>query len=278
MKQAVEAASKADVALVFVGTSEEHESEGFDRESMDLPGNQIELIEAVAEVNKNTIVVLNNGSPISMTGWIDRVAAVVEAWFPGQEGGNAMADIIFGHVNPSGKLPLTFPKRIEDNPAYLNYPGENGKVLYGEGLFVGYRYYDAKKIEPLFPFGYGLSYTTFEYENLNLSTARLGTDDKLEVTLVVKNTGDTAGKEAVQLYIRDVESTLVRPEKELKGFCKVDLKPGQKKSVSFTIGSEELSFYNPDLKEWMAEPGDFEILVGASSRDIRARAVFSLVE
>ena len=143
---------------------------------------------------------------------------------------------------------------------------------------MGYRYYDAKKIEPLFPFGYGLSYTTFEYENLKLSTARLGTDDKLEVTLVVKNTGDTAGKEAVQLYIRDVESTLVRPEKELKGFCKVDLKPGQKKSVSFAIGSEELSFYNPDLKEWMAEPGDFEILVGASSRDIRARAVFSLVE
>ena len=278
MKQAVDAASKTDVALVFVGTSEEHESEGFDRESMDLPGNQIELIEAVAEVNKNTIVVLNNGSPISMTGWINRVAAVVEAWFPGQEGGNAIADIIFGHVNPSGKLPLTFPKRIEDNPAYLNYPGENGKVLYGEGLFVGYRYYDAKKIEPLFPFGYGLSYTTFEYENLNLSTARLGTDDKLEVTLVVKNTGDTAGKEAVQLYIRDVESTLVRPEKELKGFCKVDLKPGQKKSVSFTIGSEELSFYDPDLKKWMAEPGDFEILVGASSRDIRARAVFSLVE
>ena len=278
MKQAVEAAAKADVALLFVGTTDDRESEGFDRDSLELPPDQIELIEAVAEVNKNTVVVLNNGSPISMTGWIDRVAAVVEAWFPGQECGNAVADILFGKVNPSGKLPLTFPQRIEDTPAYLNYPGENGKVLYGEGLFVGYRYYEAKKIEPLFPFGYGLSYTTFEYENLNLSTSRLGTDDKLEVTLAVKNTGDTAGKEVVQLYIRDVESTLVRPEKELKGFCKVDLKPGQKKSINFTIGPEELSFYDPDLKEWIAEPGDFEILVGASSRDIRAQAVFSLAE
>ena len=151
MKQAVEAAAKADAALLFMGTSEEQESEGFDRDSIELPQNQIDLIQAVAEANANTVVILNNGSPLAMDGWLERVPAVVEAWFPGQECGNAIADILFGKVNPSGKLPLTFPKRIEDNPAYLNYPGENGKVLYGEGLFVGYRYYDAKKIVPLFP-------------------------------------------------------------------------------------------------------------------------------
>ncbi|MBW2622087.1 MAG: glycoside hydrolase family 3 C-terminal domain-containing protein, partial [Deltaproteobacteria bacterium] len=237
---------------------------------------QIELIQAVAKANENTVVVLNNGSPVAMDGWLDRVAAVVEAWFPGQECGNAIADILFGKVNPSGKLPLTFPGRIEDNPAYLNYPGENGKVLYGEGLFVGYRYYDAKKIEPLFPFGCGLSYTTFEYSNLTLSSSRIGADETLEVTLDVKNTGGVAGKEVVQLYIRDLESSLVRPRKELKGFCKVDLMPGEIDSVSFTIGRDELSFYDPVQKAWTAEPGDFEVIVGASSRDIRARALFSL--
>ncbi len=276
MAWAADIAAKSDVALVFVGTSEEYESEGFDRESMVLPGEQVELIRTVAKANKNIIVVLNNGSPLSMEDWIDEVPAVVEAWFPGQECGNAIADILLGEVNPSGKLPESFPKRIEDNPAYINYPGENGEVLYGEGIFVGYRYYDAKKIEPLFPFGYGLSYTTFDYSNLRISTAELKIGDRLEVTVDVKNTGECEGKEVVQLYVRDVESSLVRPVKELKGFSKVSLNAGETKTLSFTLDKRGLSFYSPAEKGWIAEPGEFEVFVGSSSRDIRASITFQL--
>ncbi len=278
MARAADIAAQSDVALVFVGLTEEYESEGFDREDMELPGAQAELVETVAKANKNTIVVLNNGSPVSMERWIDKVSAVVEAWFPGQECGNAIADILFGQVNPSGKLPETFPKRIEDNPAYINYPGENGKVLYGEGIFVGYRYYDARKIEPLFPFGYGLSYTTFEYSNLRIGSPDLRMGDRLTVTVDVKNTGKREGKEVVQLYINDIESGLVRPAKELKGFAKVDLTPGETKTASFVLDRRDLSFYDPDQKQWVAEPGEFEVLVGSSSRDIRASASFTLRE
>lgn len=278
MSRAADIAAQSDVALVFVGLSEEHESEGFDREDMELPRAQVELIETVAKANRNTIVVLNNGSPISMDRWIDKVSGIIEAWFPGQECGNAIADVLFGEVNPSGKLPVTFPKRIEDNPAYINYPGENGKVLYGEGIFVGYRYYDAKRIDPLFPFGYGLSYTTFEYSNLRISSPDLRMGDKLNVNVDVKNTGKREGKEVVQLYVHDVESSLVRPAKELKGFNKIDLKPGETKTVGFALDKKELSFYDPDLRQWVAEPGEFEVLIGSSSRDIRARASFSLRE
>lgn len=276
MVRAADIAAQSDVALVFVGLTEEYESEGFDREDMELPGAQVELVETVAQANRNTIVVLNNGSPVSMDRWIDKVAGVVEAWFPGQECGNAIADVLFGEVNPSGKLPETFPKRIEDNPAYINYPGENGKVLYGEGIFVGYRYYDAKKIEPLFPFGYGLSYTTFEYSNLRISTPELRMGDKLDVTVDITNTGEKRGKEVVQMYVRDVEASLVRPARELKGFDKINLGPGETKTVSFTLDKKDLSFYDPDLGQWVAEPGEFEVLVGSSSRDIRASASFSL--
>jgi len=258
--------------------TEEYESEGFDREDMELPGAQAELVETVAKANKNTIVVLNNGSPVSMERWIDKVSAVVEAWFPGQECGNAIADILFGEVNPSGKLPETFPKRIEDNPAYINYPGESGKALYGEGIFVGYRYYDARKIEPLFPFGYGLSYTTFEYSNLRIGSPDLRMGDKLMVDVDVKNIGKREGKEVVQLYISDIESGLVRPAKELKGFGKIGLNPGETKTASFVLDRRDLSFYDPDQKQWVAEPGEFEVLVGSSSRDIRASASFTLRE
>ena len=273
--RAADAAACSDVALVFVGTTEEYESEGFDRESMDLPGAQTELIEAVARANKNTIVVLNTGAVVSMDGWIDRVPAVLETWFAGQECGNAIADIIFGKANPSGKLPETFPRRIEDNPAFVNYPGENGRVLYGEGIFVGYRYYDTKKIEPLFPFGYGLSYTTFEYGKLTIPS-EVVVDDDLTVSIDITNTGKREGKEVVQLYIRDIESSLVRPHKELKGFTKVSLKPGETRTVSFALGQRDLSFYDPDRQDWVAEPGGFEVLVGSSSRDIRATGSFTL--
>ncbi len=273
--QAADIAANSDVALVFVGLNEEHETEGRDRPDMELPGAQLELIETVAEANKNTIVVLNNGAPVTMTEWIDRVAGVVEAWFPGQECGNAIADVLFGDVNPSGKLPDTFPKRLEDNPAYLNYPGKNGRVYYDEGIFVGYRYYDNEGIEPMFPFGYGLSYTTFDYNNLQVP-AEMRAGEWLKVAIDVTNTGERAGKEVVQLYIRDVDSSLVRPVKELKGFQKVYLDVGETKTVYFDLGMDALSFYEPDGKQWVAEAGDFEVLIGGSSRDIRARACFRL--
>jgi beta-glucosidase len=274
--RAADLAAESDVALVFVGLSDEWESEGHDRADMELPGGQVELIERVAAANENTVVVLNTGSPVTMTGWIDRVAAVVEAWFPGQECGNAIADAIFGDVNPSGRLPTTFPKRLEDTPAYINYPGENGQVLYGEGLFVGYRYYDKKRIEPLFPFGYGLSYTTFEYSSLTLNASEVELDDEVQIGVDVQNTGARAGKEVVQLYVRDVESRLVRPEKELKAFQKVMLRPGETKTVRFTLDREALSFYDPEQKQWVTEPGVFEVLIGSSSREIRAKGSFTL--
>ena len=276
IERAAELAAESDAALVFVGTSDEWESEGYDRADMELPGDQVELVKRVAAANENTIVALNTGSPVAMGQWIDQVPSVVEAWFPGQECGNAIADILFGDVNPSGKLPTTFPKRLADTPAYINYPGENGKVLYGEGIFVGYRYYDKKKIEPLFPFGHGLSYTSFEYSDLEIGATEYEAKDSIEITVDVKNTGKREGKEVVQLYVRDVESSLVRPEKELKAFKKVALEPGETKTVHFTLAKDALSFFNPGRKQWIAEAGEFEILIGSSSRDIRAKGSFSL--
>ncbi|MBN1313469.1 MAG: glycoside hydrolase family 3 C-terminal domain-containing protein [Anaerolineae bacterium] len=272
IRQAAELAAKADVAIVFAGLTGEWESEGFDRPDMELPGAQAELIEQVAAANPNTIVVLNAGSPVKMA-WLDKVAAVVQAWYLGQETGNAIADVLFGDVNPSGKLPTTFPARLEDNPAYINYPGENGKVLYGEGLFVGYRYYDKKAIEPLFPFGYGLSYTTFAYSNLTLIESENG---QLEVRVDVRNTGERAGKEIAQVYIRDLQSRLVRPEKELKAFAKVALDAGEGKTVALRLDCEALSYYDPAEKQWVVEDGEFEVLVGSSSRDVRLTARFDL--
>lgn len=268
-------AARSDVAIVFAGLTDEWESEGEDRPDMELRGDQVELIEKVAAANPNTIVVLNTGSPITMN-WLDKVAALVQAWYPGQEAGNAIADVLFGDVNPSGKLPQTFPKRLQDNPAYINYPGENGKVHYGEGIFVGYRYYDKKDIEPLFPFGYGLSYTTFTYRNLILNAAEYALGDEIQISVDVENTGVRAGKEVVQLYVRDLESSLMRPEKELKAFAKVALEPGETKTVSFILDQDALSFYDPARKQWVAEPGGFEVLIGSSSRDIHLTGRFTL--
>ncbi len=275
IERAVKLAAASDVAIVCVGFGGEWQSEGFDRPDMELPGRQHELVEQVAAANSRTIVVLNTGSPITMP-WLDKVAAVVQAWYPGQECGNAIADVLFGDFNPSGKLPQTFPTRLEDNPAYLNFPGENGKVYYGEGLFVGYRYYDKKKIAPLFPFGFGLSYTTFSYSSLRLNTPQIGPDDTLQVSIDITNTGQRAGKEVVQMYIRDEQAQLQRPEKELKGFAKVSLEPGECKTVTLSIGRDALAYYDDLTREWVAEAGTFEVLVGASSRDIRARAPFTL--
>ena len=275
MQQAIALAAKSDVAIAFAGLTDEWESEGFDRPDMDLPGKQAELIAQVSAVNPNTIVVLNAGSPINMP-WLEQVGAVVQAWYLGQETGNAITDVLFGEVNPSGKLPTTWPRRLQDNPAYLNYPGENGKVVYGEGLFVGYRYYDKKDVAPLFPFGYGLSYTTFAYRRLTLNATEYEAGDEIRATVEIENTGNRAGKEIVQLYVHDVQSRLVRPAKELKAFAQVALEPVECKTVTLTLDQEALSYYDPAQRRWVAEPGEFAVLVGSSARDIHLTARFSL--
>ncbi|MGD1118049.1 MAG: glycoside hydrolase family 3 C-terminal domain-containing protein [Dehalococcoidales bacterium] len=270
-ERAARAASMAGAAIVFTGLTEEYESEGFDRKDMALPPGQDKLIKKVAAANPNTIVVLNNGSPVDMAGWIDDVPAVVEALYPGQECGNGIAAVLCGDVNPSGKLPDTYPRRLGDNPTFINYPGESGRVLYGEGIFVGYRYYDAKKIEPLFPFGHGLSYTSFRYRNLKVSPLKVKAGEKVSVSIDVKNTGQVTGKEVVQVYVADIASRVPRPPKELKAFRKISLEPGETRTVDFTLDKEALAFYDPGIKDWAVEPGEFEIQVGSSSRDIRAR-------
>ncbi|WP_339265896.1 glycoside hydrolase family 3 C-terminal domain-containing protein [Paenibacillus sp. FSL R5-0470] len=265
--QAIEAASQADTAIVFVGLPERYESEGYDRTHLRIPESQIRLIEAVADVQPNTVVVLSNGSAIEMP-WISNVKAVLEGYLGGQALGGAISDLLFGNVSPSGKLAETFPLQLEHNPSYLNFPGEGDTVEYKEGLFVGYRYYDAKRISPLFPFGYGLSYTTFAYSDLSVSSHSLKDTDTLQVSVKVTNTGAMQGKEVVQLYVKDVLSNVVRPEKELKGFAKVDLQPGETKQVSFTLDSRAFAYYNVKLKDWHVETGEFEVLVGASSQEI----------
>jgi beta-glucosidase len=208
--------------------------------------------------------------------WADDVPAILQLWYNSQEQGNALADVLFGDANPSGKLPTTFPVRLEDNPAYINYPGENGKVRYGEGIFVGYRYYDKKKVEPLFPFGHGLSYTTFEYSNLQINKKSITPNETMEVKVDVTNTGKVTGKEVVQLYVRDVKSTFARPEKELKAFEKVELAPQQTKTITFTLDREAFWYFETTLNAWSVEAGEFEILVGASSRDIRASQMVTI--
>ena len=273
IERAVDLARRSVVAIVFGGMPQGFESEGHDRPDLELPGRQNELIARVAAANPNTVVVLNCGAPVTMP-WIDRVAAVVEAYYPGQEGGSAVASVLTGAANPSGKLPVTFPKQLADTAAYLNYPGKK-TVRYGEGIFVGYRYHDAKGIEPLFPFGHGLSYTSFEYSNLRLPSA-VEPGEQVMVTVAVKNAGDCAGREVVQLYVGDTAASVQRPEKELKGFQKVSLEPGETVDVSFVLDERSLSFYDPDRAAWVAEPGEFVVLVGSSSRDIRATGKFAL--
>ena len=272
--QAVELARKSDAAIVVVGYSSSLESEGFDRPSMDLPAGQDELIEAVAAANKNTIVVIVAGAPVTMTKWIGRVPAVVEAWYGGQEAGHAIGDILFGAQNPSGKLPVTFPKQWSDSPAYGHYPGDNLHVTYEEGIYVGYRGFDKRNVEPLFPFGHGLSYTKFDYSGLKITPAKVAAGEQVEVTARVRNSGLRAGVEVVQLYVREVKSSVDRPVKELKGFRRVMLNPGEAQNVSFTLDKSALSFYSAAKDDWVAEPGAFEVWVGASSRDIRLKGTF----
>ena len=275
--RAARLAAQSEVALVFVGSSGEWESEGFDRPSMDLEGEQAALIAAVAAANPRTVVVLQTGSPVAMP-WIDAPSAVLQAWFCGQECGHAIADVLFGQVDATGRLSQTFPRRLQDNPAYLNYPGENGKVVYGEGIFVGYRYYDKKEIAPLFPFGFGLSYTSFAYANLRLSTDRLAPGATLDVSVDVTNTGTRAGQEVVQLYVRDPQAALVRPDKELKGFAKVAVQPGETQTVHLQLDRRSLAYYDDGPRRWVAEAGAFQVLVGRSAQDILLTAGFELTE
>jgi beta-glucosidase len=270
LEEAVEAAKQAKVAVIFAGLPERYESEGFDRKHLNIPDNHRILIEAVAEVQSNVIVVLSNGAPIEMP-WLDNVKGLLEGYLGGQALGGAIADILFGIASPSGKLAETFPKKLVHNPSYLNFPGDGETVEYREGIFVGYRHYDTRDVEPLFPFGYGLSYTSFEYSDLQVDKKQIKDDETITVSVKIKNTGSIAGKEVVQLYVKDVDSTMPRPEKELKGFEKVSLQPGEEKTVTFELGHRAFAYYNVKLKDWHVETGTFEILVGKSSRNILLR-------
>jgi len=272
MDQAVECARQSDIAVVFAGLSDMVESEGWDRKDLEMPFGQDELISRVAAVNPNIIVVLINGSPVSMNKWIVHVPAVIEAWYPGQECGNALTDILFGDVNPSGKLPFTYPIAWEDCPAYGNYPGSKGEVSYEEDIFVGYRYFDKKGIAPLFPFGHGLSYTSFGYSDMKVEVQ----GKSAAVSFRVKNTGACPGAEVAQIYVSDIQCSAERPPKELKGFAKVYLEPGEEKEISVILDKNAFSFYNPQTDAWMVEPGQFEILAGSSSQDIRLRQIVTI--
>lgn len=273
---AINAAKNSDVAIVFAGTNYTYESEGYDRKDLSLPNDQDELINQIAAANKNTIVVLTTGSPVLMDKWIDKVDGLIEAWFAGEQAGNAIAEILLGEANPSGKLPMTFPKRWEDCSAFNTYKKEDGTTRYEDGIYVGYRHFEKNKIEPLFPFGYGLSYTTFEYSGINLSSKEIDNNDKLTISLKLKNTGRSKGSEVVQLYINDLQSSVDRPVKELKAFKKVSLNPGEEKVVELTIDQNALSFFDTHKKMWIAEPGKFEVLIGSSSKDIKLKDTFNL--
>lgn len=267
IEEAKKTASEAEVAIIFAGLPDRYESEGYDRSHMRLPANQNRLIEAVAGVQSHVVVVLMNGSPVEMP-WESQVNGILEAYLGGQAVGGAIADILYGEANPCGKLAETFPVKLSDNPSYLFFPGSGDRVEYREGLYVGYRYYDAKQIKPLFPFGHGLSYTTFDYSNLTMDRKEICDTETVNVSVKVTNTGIRAGKEIVQLYVRDVASTIDRPEKELKGFAKVELQSGEQKTVSFTLDKRSFAYYNVDLKDWHVESGQFAVLIGRSSQDV----------
>lgn len=267
LAEAIETARAAEAAVIFAGLPDAFESEGFDRKHLSMPACQNELIEKIAEVQPNTVVVLHNGSPVEMP-WLGQVKGVIEAYLGGQAVGGAVCDILFGKVNPSAKLPETFPLKLEDNPSYLFYFGEGDVAEYREGIFVGYRYYDKKKMDVLFPFGFGLSYTTFSYDNLAVDKERMKDTDILTVSVNITNTGSMAGKEVVQLYVEDKESTVIRPVKELRDFAKVELEPGETKTVTFVLDKRAFAYYNVKIHDWHVETGEFTILIGKSSRDI----------
>lgn len=279
--------SKADTTIIFAGLNHDstktlvrdrrdekiaigNDSEGIDRSQLELPQEQVNLINQTVLENPNTVVVLLNGSPVAMDGWLENVPAVLEAWYPGMEGGHAIANVIFGDVNPSGKLPLTFPRQISDSPAHKSiqtFPGEDLKVKYAEGIYVGYRHFDKANIEPLFPFGFGLSYSSFHYDNLRLNTNRISARENLIVSVDITNTGNFSGSEVVQAYFRN-ECSVDRPVKELVGFEKVFLSPHESKTVDLKLKINDLAFYEPQEQTWRLEPGMFNLFIGNSSQNI----------
>jgi len=264
VEEAVEIAKKADAVIICTGLSNRFESESFDRISMDLP-MQTELIKAISAVNRNVVIINQTGSAVSMNTWKKYAAGIIQAWYPGQEGGTAVANIVFGTRSPSGKLPCSFIASLKDTPAMKGYKDPNLNVKYEEGIFVGYRYLEKNRITPAFPFGHGLSYTSFKYENMRVEQH----DDTVYVTIDITNTGKMTGGETVQIYIKDIECTVERPEKELKGFDKVFLEPGQKKTVCIQLDESAFSFYDQLRNRWTVEPGEFNIMAGSSSGDIR---------
>lgn len=277
---AVAAARDAEVAVIFAGLPDSFESEGFDRTHLDMPACQNHLIERVCQEQPNTVVVLHNGSPIQMP-WLSEVKGVLEMYLAGQTSGAAAVDLLFGKTTPSGKLAETFPLRLEDNPSYLNFPGNRKTVSYQEGIYVGYRYYDKKKMDVLFPFGYGLSYTSFQYSNARLSingqsvsampSVTAKDTDQIQVSVDITNTGAVAGQEIVQLYVKNALCEENRPEKELKNFAKVSLEPGETKTITLELDQRSFAYYHTEIHDWFAPSGDYEILLAASSRDIRQK-------
>lgn len=274
LAEAVETAGNADVAVIFAGLPDNFESEGYDRKHLRMPDCQIRLIEAVADVQPNVIVVLHNGAPVEMP-WIGCVKAVLETYLGGQAVGGAVANVLFGKVNPSGHLPETFPLRLQDTPCYLTYGGENDRSEYTEGVFVGYRYYTSREMPVLFPFGHGLSYTTFEYSNLKIDNIEnsikkihVRESDGIKVTVDVSNTGSCTGKDVVQLYVSAKDSKVIRPVRELRGFEKVELQPGETKTVSFELDSRAFAYWNKDISDWYVETGAYEIQIGKNAQEI----------
>lgn len=268
INDAVDSAKKADVVLIFAGLTEGFEAEGYDRKNIEMPNCQNYLISEIVKANPNTVVVLAGGSVIHMP-WIHEVKALLNSGLGGQAGGSAVADILMGKINPSGKLSETYPLEFSDNPTYGNYPG--GPVIseHRESVYIGYRYYDTAEKDVLFPFGFGLSYTTFEYSDMKLSSDRIKDADTVTVSFKIKNTGKVDGAEIAQIYVADKESTIFRPVKELRAFEKVFLKAGEEKKVSVELSKRAFAFWNININDWMVETGEFDILIGASSRDMR---------
>jgi beta-glucosidase len=282
LDRAIALAARADVVVCVVGTDADWETEGNDRESMTLPPPQDELVRAMSAVTPHTVIVVNAASPVAMD-WAEHVGAVLQCWFAGEEWGHALADVLSGDVSPSGKLPTTFPARIEDTPAFTNYPGERGEVRYGEGVFVGYRWYDAREIAPRFCFGHGLSYTTFALDapaasTRDVSVGELDGGSKMRVTVPVRNTGARRGAEVVQCYAHDAAASVARPPHELKAFAKVWLDPGQAGEVVLELDRRAFAFWDVSADAWAVEPGEFELRIGTSSRAIAHRLPLTVTE
>lgn len=276
---AIEKAAKADLVIFIGGLNKNHyqDCEGGDRLSYGLPFGQDELIEGLVKANPNVVAVIVSGNAVEMP-WNNQVPSIVQSWYLGSIGGDALADVMIGKVTPSGKLPFSYPVKLEDCPAHhfgqLSYPGDSIKEEYKEDILVGYRWYDTKKIAPLYPFGYGLSYTTFDYSKPTATSKTLTATDSLQISLKVRNSGTVIGKEIVQLYIGDEKCTLLRPQKELKKFCKVELNPGEEKEITFSITPNDLKFFDDRQQKWTVEPGKFKAYIAASSADIRGTVQF----